>query len=65
MNTIIGLAMTLAIATSTNAMCPEKTTWSYYSFGSDTVSVEETTDWPLGETVVKEYEMSYDEWINR
>lgn len=45
MNIIIGIAMTLAIATSTNAMCPETTTWSYYSYGSDTVTVQETTDW--------------------
>lgn len=62
MNTIIGLVMTMAIATSTNAMCPETTRFSTWNYGSDTVSVQETTDWPLGETVVKEYKISYDEW---
>lgn len=65
MNTIIGLVMAMAIATSTGATCPETTRWSYYSYGSETVSIHEETDWPLGETVVKDYEMSYDEWINR
>ena len=62
MNTIIGLVMTMAIATSTNAMCPETTRLSSWSYGSEIVSVREETDWPLGETVVKEYEISYDEW---
>ena len=64
MNTIIGLVMAVAMATSTNAMCPETTRWGFYSFGSDTVSVEEKTVWPLGETVIKEYKIPYDEWAN-
>lgn len=62
MNTIIALFMAASIATSPMAACPEKTTHRWWSFGTDTVDVREETSWPLGETVAKEYTITYDEW---
>lgn len=65
MNTIIGIVMTIALATSVGATGNETTRYCTFEDGYKTVSIHEETNWALGGTSVKDYEMSYDEWINR
>ena len=68
MNIIIAILMSASIAASPIPAFPKTTNYYCYSAVGEpdrTVHCFSTTEWLLGETTEKTYEMTYEEFVNR